>query len=107
MQEDINISREHFLSNGLDIAEVYDRRDSWTEQILSGTLGHMHGSLVQFLNDNGFEQAAQALDDAWHAREDQWWRQHPDRYDQRYMHGEELLDYRDEQIERFSGQDSE
>lgn len=88
MQEDINISREHFLSNGLDIAEVYGRRDVWTEQILSGTLGHMHGSIVTWLNDNGFEQAGQALDDAWYDREEQWWRD-ADEFDGRFKHGEE------------------
>lgn len=95
MDELIDITKEAFLKNGMDIADVYGMRDVLTEQILSSSMAYMHGAIVQYLNDTGHELAAQALDDAWHAREDQWWRQHPERYDQRYLHGEELLDYRE------------
>lgn len=93
----MDISKDAIIQNGMDIADVYGRKDAWTEQILSGTVGYMHGVLVQYLNDNGHPLAAQALDDLWHDREEQWWRQEPDQYDQRYMHGEELLSYREQE----------
>lgn len=95
MDEKVDISKERIIKNGMDIAEVFNRQDVWTEQIISGTIGYMHSAFVQYLNDNGHPLAAQALDDLWHDREDQWWRQHPEQYDQRYMHGDELLDYRE------------
>lgn len=92
----MDISKEHILKNGMDIAEVFNAADPWTEQILSGTIGYMHTAMVQYLNDNGHPLAAQALDDAWHDREDQWWRQHPEQFDQQFMTGEELLSYREQ-----------
>lgn len=94
-----DISKESFIENGLDIAEALTvTRGVPMEMVLSGTLGYALNVVVQWLNDNGHERAAQALDDEWYSREDQWWRQNPDQYDQRYMHGEELLDWRDENL---------
>lgn len=51
-------------------------------------------AVVGYLNENGHELAAQALDDEWYPREDQWWRQDPDGFDKRYLTGEELFEAR-------------
>lgn len=83
-----DISADRFVRNGMDIAEVFGRKDTETEHIISASVGFMHTCLVDWLNNNGYELAGQELDDAWHAREDQWWRQ-PDGFDGRYKNGEE------------------
>jgi hypothetical protein len=88
-EELINISKDAFVDNGLDIAEVFGRRDMLTEQILCGGIGYACSAIVQYLNDTGHELAAQALDDAWTARDEQWWRE-PDGFDGRYLHGQEV-----------------
>lgn len=91
MEPENDISRERFVQNALDIEESLPFIG--TAQLVDATVGFMHGCLVQFLNDNGHELAAQALDDAWHPRDEQWWRK-PDGFDTRYKHGQELLDER-------------
>lgn len=89
-------SKENMIENGVYIGvEVFHVPRSIAEAIVSPTVTSTLTHTVQWLNDNGFELAAQALDDQFYSREDQWWRQDPDQYDQRYMHGEELLAYRD------------
>lgn len=87
-------TEEFFIKNGMDIAEVFDRKDVWTEQILSGAIGYVMTAVVFHLNENGHPLAAQALDDAWYPRDEQWWRQEFDNFDERYLTGEELFEAR-------------
>jgi hypothetical protein len=88
-EELIDISKQRFVQNGLDIEDEFGILGIPTEFVLSSALGFAMGCIVQYLNDTGHELAGQALDDAWHDREDQWWRE-PDGFDGRYKHGEEL-----------------
>ena len=92
MDELIDISKDAFVENGLDIWNtLFDEGHFFTDQlrmVLDPSIGSVHSAFVQYLNDTGHAAAAQALDDAWHEREDQWWRE-PDGFDTRYKHGDE------------------
>lgn len=82
----IDISKDAFVKNGLDIDEAMPFLP--TEMLLEPVIGHVMTGIVQYLNDTGHELAAQALDDVWYSRDEQWWRE-PDGFDARYKHGEE------------------
>lgn len=91
MTDTPDLSKAAMVKNGVDMLEAFDIPvDFALESILGGTLGYAHTAFVQYLNDNGFELAGQALDDLWHRRDEQWWRE-PDQFDGRYHHGDEHL----------------
>lgn len=84
----MNLSKKAMVQNGMDIAAVFSYDDVLMESILEGSIGYAHTAFVHYLNANGHPLAAQALDDLWHAREEQWWRE-PDGFDCQYKTGAE------------------
>ena len=80
-----DLSMDKFIRNGLDIHEAVPFIP--TEMLLSGSIGYAVTSIVHYLNQNGHPLAAQALDDQFYKREDQWWRE-PDGFDCRYPNGD-------------------
>lgn len=88
-------TKDAFIKNGMDIAEVFGFKNVWVEQTVSGSVGYVMTAVVDYLNSNGHELAAQALDDAWYERDDQWWRQEFNNFDEKYLTGEALFEARD------------
>lgn len=87
MSDDTDYSMERVVENGLDIFDMAGPRPA-----LEMSAKFTHTLFVQYLNNNGFPEAAQSLDDLWTAREDQWYRN--GKFGVKYLNGDELLDAR-------------
>jgi hypothetical protein len=83
--EHVDISKERMVQNCADILDAIPFIDPL--QLATTGIGFTTTCVVAWLNNNGFELAAQALDDQWYDREDQWWRE-PDGFDTHYKNGE-------------------
>lgn len=82
MSDDTDYNIERVIENGLEILDIAGPRPA-----LEMSAKFAHTLFVQYLNDNGYPGASQALDDLWTPRADQWYRD--GEFGVRYLNGEE------------------